>query len=198
MKVKAIKDFYDLKENISRVKGDEWEVEQERFDELRKAKVVEEEPEAEAAAPEEVPEVQEEPEESSEEPEVPAEPEIPEEESTPSKTKLRYSDVFPRDMVGDSAGDGDTAETEENDSKKQRPDQLHAHFFFSSVKNSSCCFRNAQEIRKRLRANTLSAKSTLHQKYCLQLRLPMCQNPHHAPMMRTLALGEDLRILALS
>ena len=55
MKVKAIKDFYDLKENISRVKGDEWEVEQERFDELRKAKVAEEEPEAEAPDEDPVP-----------------------------------------------------------------------------------------------------------------------------------------------
>jgi len=81
----------------------------------------EEEPEAEAAAPEEVPEVQEEPEESSEEPEVPAEPEIPEEESTPSKTKLRYSDIFPRDLVGDSAGDDGTAETEKTEAETGTP-----------------------------------------------------------------------------
>ena len=80
-----------------------------------------EEPEAEAAAPEEVPEVQEEPEESSEEPEVPAEPEIPEAESTPSKIKLRYSDIFPRDLVGDSAGDGGTAETEKTEAETGTP-----------------------------------------------------------------------------
>jgi len=80
-----------------------------------------EEPEAEAAAPEEVPEVQEEPEESSEEPEVPAEPEIPEAESTPSKTKLRYSDIFPRDLVGDSAGDDGTAETEKTEAETGTP-----------------------------------------------------------------------------
>ena len=80
-----------------------------------------EEPETEAAVSEEVPEVQEEPEESAEEPEVPAEPEIPEEESTPSKTKLRYSDIFPRDLVGDSAGDGGTAETEKTEAETGTP-----------------------------------------------------------------------------
>lgn len=99
----------------------------------------EEAPEAEAAAPAEVPEEpaeQEVPEAEPEvpetpaepaAPEVPAEPEAPEEEVTPSKTKLRYSDVFPRDLVGDSAGDGDTAETEEiKEEKIEKPSEPKA------------------------------------------------------------------------
>lgn len=70
------------------------------------------------------------------EPEIPAEPEVPaepepeteiqetpevpeEQEPTPSKTKLRYSDVFPRDLVGDSAGDTGAAETEERENKAE-------------------------------------------------------------------------------
>ena len=52
--------------------------------------------------------------------EVTEEPEKPErDESAPSKTKLRYSDVFPRDLVGDSAGDAGSAEPEEGKNKTE-------------------------------------------------------------------------------
>ena len=76
-----------------------------------------EEPEVQAE-PEPKPEIPATP-EAAEVPEVPEVPEITEEEPTPSKTQLRYSDIFPRDIAGGSAGDADSAETEKAETKAE-------------------------------------------------------------------------------